>query len=238
MPATAPVGLQAAPAGASPVVVDVDDGGVNDNGQTSGDIFTQNAQDQSTATGGNVTWPRHAQRGEGGPPTSRATPGKGVSGNCRQQSCRPPNATTARVDCASVGSAGHQLAQPVPPRFVHFVDQAKVGQRRQFGKHQHQVLTMPVVKIEIALQQLADITSPRLSCSATNRSPSSINGTRMLRTNSSGTRSRSTTPLGDPELVGDVLQAGALHALLEKQILATSWIRWRVLDLGLLTSGA
>jgi hypothetical protein len=27
----------------------VDDGGVNDNGQTSGDIFTQNAQDQSTA---------------------------------------------------------------------------------------------------------------------------------------------------------------------------------------------
>jgi hypothetical protein len=26
-----------------------DDGGVNDNGQTSGDIFTQNAQDQSTA---------------------------------------------------------------------------------------------------------------------------------------------------------------------------------------------
>ena len=30
-------------------VVSVDDGGVNDNGQTSGDIFTQNAQDQSTA---------------------------------------------------------------------------------------------------------------------------------------------------------------------------------------------
>ena len=28
-----------------------DDGGVNDNGQTSGDIFTQNAQDQSTASG-------------------------------------------------------------------------------------------------------------------------------------------------------------------------------------------
>jgi hypothetical protein len=51
VPATAPVGLQAAPAGASPVVVDVDDGGVNDNGQTSGDIFTQNAQDQSTANG-------------------------------------------------------------------------------------------------------------------------------------------------------------------------------------------
>jgi hypothetical protein len=48
VPATAPVGLQA---GASPVVVDVDDGGVNDNGQTSGDIFTQNAQDQSTANG-------------------------------------------------------------------------------------------------------------------------------------------------------------------------------------------
>ncbi len=58
VPATAPVGLQAAPAGASPVVVDVDDGGVNDNGQTSGDIFTQNAQDQSTANGaGNVTRP-------------------------------------------------------------------------------------------------------------------------------------------------------------------------------------
>jgi hypothetical protein len=51
VPATAPVGLKAAPAGASPVVVDVDDGGVNDNGQTSGDIFTQNAQDQSTANG-------------------------------------------------------------------------------------------------------------------------------------------------------------------------------------------
>ena len=51
VPATAPFGLQAAPAGASPVVVDVDDGGVNDNGQTSGDIFTQNAQDQSTANG-------------------------------------------------------------------------------------------------------------------------------------------------------------------------------------------
>jgi hypothetical protein len=30
-------------------VVNVDD--VNDNGQTSGDIFTQNAQDQSTASG-------------------------------------------------------------------------------------------------------------------------------------------------------------------------------------------
>ncbi len=32
-------------------IVNVDDGGVNDNGQTSGDIFTQNAQDQSTASG-------------------------------------------------------------------------------------------------------------------------------------------------------------------------------------------
>jgi hypothetical protein len=32
-------------------VVTVDDTGVNDNGQTSGDIFTQNAQDQSTANG-------------------------------------------------------------------------------------------------------------------------------------------------------------------------------------------
>lgn len=36
--------------GARIVNVD-DDGGVNDNGQTSGDIFTQNAQDQSTASG-------------------------------------------------------------------------------------------------------------------------------------------------------------------------------------------
>ncbi|MGO9385745.1 MAG: hypothetical protein ACLP4W_27600 [Mycobacterium sp.] len=35
-------------AGGSVVAVD-DNGGVNDNGQTSGDIFTQNAQDQSTA---------------------------------------------------------------------------------------------------------------------------------------------------------------------------------------------
>ena len=35
--------------GASSKVINVDDGGVNDNGQTSGDIFTQNAQDQSTA---------------------------------------------------------------------------------------------------------------------------------------------------------------------------------------------
>ena len=32
-------------------IITVDDGGVNDNGQTSGDIFTQNAQDQSTASG-------------------------------------------------------------------------------------------------------------------------------------------------------------------------------------------
>jgi hypothetical protein len=36
--------------GARIVSVD-DDDGVNDNGQTSGDIFTQNAQDQSTASG-------------------------------------------------------------------------------------------------------------------------------------------------------------------------------------------
>jgi hypothetical protein len=35
--------------GAGPLATD--DGGVNDNGQTSGDIFTQNAQDQSTADG-------------------------------------------------------------------------------------------------------------------------------------------------------------------------------------------
>jgi hypothetical protein len=37
-----------------PRIVNVDDGDenfVNDNGQTSGDIFTQNAQDQSTASG-------------------------------------------------------------------------------------------------------------------------------------------------------------------------------------------
>ncbi|BBZ47827.1 hypothetical protein [Mycobacterium parmense] len=42
----------AAPSAAGRVVA-VDDNGnsVNDNGQTSGDIFTQNAQDQSTANG-------------------------------------------------------------------------------------------------------------------------------------------------------------------------------------------
>jgi hypothetical protein len=39
------------PSGSGARIVNVDDtgGGVNDNGQTSGDIFTQNAQDQSTA---------------------------------------------------------------------------------------------------------------------------------------------------------------------------------------------
>ena len=47
--ATRPQSAQTAPGGAGAVVIDVDDGGVNDNGQTSGDIFTQNAQDQSTA---------------------------------------------------------------------------------------------------------------------------------------------------------------------------------------------
>jgi hypothetical protein len=41
--------VAAGPAGAR--IIAVDDGGVNDNGQTSGDIFTQNAQDQSTASG-------------------------------------------------------------------------------------------------------------------------------------------------------------------------------------------
>ncbi len=53
-PAAAPVGPQIAPSGsgsAGVIAVDDDDsgGGVNDNGQSSGDIFTQNAQDQSTA---------------------------------------------------------------------------------------------------------------------------------------------------------------------------------------------
>jgi hypothetical protein len=49
-PATA---AASGPTGSSARIVDVDDtgGGVNDNGQTSGDIFTQNAQDQSTASG-------------------------------------------------------------------------------------------------------------------------------------------------------------------------------------------
>ena len=41
--------LQAPPSGTRAGIITVDDGGVNDNGQTSGDIFTQNAQDQSTA---------------------------------------------------------------------------------------------------------------------------------------------------------------------------------------------
>lgn len=36
---------------ARPVVPTDDTNFVNDNGQTSGDIFTQNAQDQSTASG-------------------------------------------------------------------------------------------------------------------------------------------------------------------------------------------
>ncbi|GBG40299.1 hypothetical protein [Mycobacterium montefiorense] len=48
-------GGPATPAASGPSgtrIVNVDDnGGVNDNGQTSGDIFTQNAQDQSTASG-------------------------------------------------------------------------------------------------------------------------------------------------------------------------------------------
>ena len=42
--------LQARPSATGSIIA-VDDGGVNDNGQTSGDIFTQNAQDQSTASG-------------------------------------------------------------------------------------------------------------------------------------------------------------------------------------------
>ncbi|MGC2652157.1 MAG: hypothetical protein WA317_00835 [Mycobacterium sp.] len=48
-PATASFGPQFLQA--APKVVGVDDNGnsVNDNGQTSGDVFTQNAQDQSTA---------------------------------------------------------------------------------------------------------------------------------------------------------------------------------------------
>ena len=50
--AAAPFGQQlhqSAPGGAGAGGLATDDGGVNDNGQTSGDIFTQNAQDQSTA---------------------------------------------------------------------------------------------------------------------------------------------------------------------------------------------
>jgi hypothetical protein len=39
----------AAPSMVGGGVIAVDDTGVNDQGQTSGDIFTQNAQDQSTA---------------------------------------------------------------------------------------------------------------------------------------------------------------------------------------------
>jgi hypothetical protein len=42
-----PAAVAAGPSAAR--IITVDDGGVNDNGQTSGDIFTQNAQDQSTA---------------------------------------------------------------------------------------------------------------------------------------------------------------------------------------------
>src|ERR1700689_2915511 len=49
--ATAPVSVHATPStvGGSVIAVDDTGGGVNDQGQTSGDIFTQNAQDQSTA---------------------------------------------------------------------------------------------------------------------------------------------------------------------------------------------
>ncbi|HWS92109.1 MAG TPA: hypothetical protein VN255_18265 [Mycobacterium sp.] len=46
--ATGPQFAQTAPDGAGAGGLAADDG-VNDNGQTSGDIFTQNAQDQSTA---------------------------------------------------------------------------------------------------------------------------------------------------------------------------------------------
>jgi hypothetical protein len=38
-----------APTGSARIAADGDDNFVNDNGQTSGDIFQQNAQDQSTA---------------------------------------------------------------------------------------------------------------------------------------------------------------------------------------------
>jgi hypothetical protein len=47
--ATAPVSPQLPLAAASMVAPGDTGGGVNDQGQTSGDIFTQNAQDQSTA---------------------------------------------------------------------------------------------------------------------------------------------------------------------------------------------
>jgi hypothetical protein len=52
--AAAPSGphyAQVAPGANGGSFIAVDDDGVNDNGQTSGDIFTQNAQDQSTASG-------------------------------------------------------------------------------------------------------------------------------------------------------------------------------------------
>jgi hypothetical protein len=52
--AAAPSGpqyAQAAPSLNGRSFIAVDDDSVNDNGQTSGDIFTQNAQDQSTASG-------------------------------------------------------------------------------------------------------------------------------------------------------------------------------------------
>lgn len=49
-PAAAPSGPQIIPSGSGfGGGIEAVDEGVNDNGQTSGDIFTQNAQDQSTA---------------------------------------------------------------------------------------------------------------------------------------------------------------------------------------------
>ncbi len=43
-----PAFQQSAPGGVGSGGFATDEGGVNDNGQTSGDIFTQNAQDQSS----------------------------------------------------------------------------------------------------------------------------------------------------------------------------------------------
>ncbi|MEE3066722.1 MAG: hypothetical protein VYA67_22760 [Actinomycetota bacterium] len=46
-----PATVTAAPPGARIVTVDGDENFVNDNGHTAGDIFQQNAQDQSTVQG-------------------------------------------------------------------------------------------------------------------------------------------------------------------------------------------
>src|SRR6516165_1625350 len=52
--------------------------------------------------------------------------------------------------------AEYQLAEPVTPG-KHLVDEAKVSRHRQFGQHYDHVPAVPVVEIEIALQQLANV---------------------------------------------------------------------------------